>query len=196
MPRPDEERPRALLVSVQLPGVSDEQLEQDLQELERLVTTLGLDVVGRLSQRRARLRAGTVLGLGKLRELAAWTGGSGDPGPRIPSQERAAERRGDAPAPEFVIDDWEAEEAPDGDAEADEEESSGASVPTGKVDVVVLDHELTPSMQHNLERATGVEVLDRSQVIVEIFHRHAKSREARLQVEIARLNYIAPRLRE
>jgi GTP-binding protein HflX len=41
-----------------------------------------------------------------------------------------------------------------------------------------------------------VQVLDRSQVIVEIFHRHAKSREAKLQVEIARLNYIAPRLRE
>jgi GTP-binding protein HflX len=51
-------------------------------------------------------------------------------------------------------------------------------------------------MQRNLERATGAEVLDRTHVIVEIFHRHAKSREARLQVEIARLSYVAPRLRE
>jgi GTPase len=196
MPSPDEERPRALLVSVQLPGVSDEQLEQDLLELERLVTTLGLHVVGRLSQRRARLRAGSVLGLGKLRELAAWTGGTGDPGPRIPSQERAAERRGDGQAPpELLIDEWE-EEGSDGEPEEAEAETLGASPAPGKVDVVVIDHELTPSMQHNLERATGVEVLDRSQVIVEIFHRHAKSREARLQVEIARLNYIAPRLRE
>jgi GTP-binding protein HflX len=47
-----------------------------------------------------------------------------------------------------------------------------------------------------LERATGVAVLDRTGVIIEIFHRHARSREARLQVEIARLNYEAPRLRE
>jgi GTP-binding protein HflX len=47
-----------------------------------------------------------------------------------------------------------------------------------------------------LERATGAEVIDRTGVIVDIFHRHARSREARLQVEIARLNYVAPRLRE
>ena len=48
----------------------------------------------------------------------------------------------------------------------------------------------------NLERATGAEVLDRTTVILEIFHRHARTREARLQVEIARLSYLAPRLRE
>src|SRR6185369_3973410 len=46
------------------------------------------------------------------------------------------------------------------------------------------------------ERATGAQVLDRTGVIVDIFHRHAKSREARMQVEIARLNYVAPRMRE
>ena len=61
---------------------------------------------------------------------------------------------------------------------------------------MLVDHELTPSQARNLERATGAEVLDRSAVILAIFSRHAKSREARLQVEIARLNYIAPRLRE
>src|SRR5204862_684499 len=65
-----------------------------------------------------------------------------------------------------------------------------------KATVVVVDQELTPRMQRNLERATGAEVLDRTHVIVEIFHRHAKSREAKLQVEIARLSYVAPRLRE
>jgi GTP-binding protein HflX len=47
-----------------------------------------------------------------------------------------------------------------------------------------------------MERATGAEVLDRTGVIIEIFHRHARSREAGLQVEIARLNYVAPRMRE
>jgi GTP-binding protein HflX len=59
-----------------------------------------------------------------------------------------------------------------------------------------VDHELSPSQIRNLERATGAEVLDRTGVIVEIFHRHANTREARLQVEMARLKYVAPRLRE
>jgi len=62
--------------------------------------------------------------------------------------------------------------------------------------VIVVDHELSPRQSRNLERATGAEVLDRSMVIVEIFHRHAKSRQAKLEVEIARLMYVAPRLRE
>ncbi len=62
--------------------------------------------------------------------------------------------------------------------------------------MVVVDHEISPSQARNLERATGAEVLDRTGVIVEIFHRHAKSREAKLEVEIARLNYVAPRMRE
>ncbi len=65
-----------------------------------------------------------------------------------------------------------------------------------KASVVVVDHEITPSQARNLERATGARVLDRTGVIVDIFHRHARSREAQLQVEIARLNYVAPRLRE
>jgi len=61
---------------------------------------------------------------------------------------------------------------------------------------VLVDHEITPSQARNLEKATGAEVLDRSAVILAIFQRHAHSREARLQVEIARLSYLAPRLRE
>ena len=59
-----------------------------------------------------------------------------------------------------------------------------------------MNHDLSPSQARNLERATGAEVLDRSAVILAIFQRHARSREARLQVEIARLSYLAPRLRE
>ncbi len=55
---------------------------------------------------------------------------------------------------------------------------------------------LSPSQIRNLERATGAQVLDRTGVIVEIFHRHANTREAKLQVEMARLRYVAPRLRE
>jgi GTP-binding protein HflX len=62
--------------------------------------------------------------------------------------------------------------------------------------VVLVDHDLTPTQARNLERATGAEVLDRTTVILKIFQRHARTREARLQVEIARLAYEAPRLRE
>jgi GTPase SAR1 family protein len=61
---------------------------------------------------------------------------------------------------------------------------------------VIVDQEISPNQARNLERATGAQVLDRTGVIVEIFHRHAHSREAKLQVEMARLKYIAPRLRE
>ena len=60
----------------------------------------------------------------------------------------------------------------------------------------LVDHELSPSQARNLEKATGVEVLDRTAVILEIFHRHARSRAAKAQVEIVRLQYLAPRLRE
>ena len=61
---------------------------------------------------------------------------------------------------------------------------------------MIVDHDISPSQARNLERATGAEVLDRTGVIVEIFHRHAHSREAKLQVEMARLKYVSPRLRE
>ncbi|MBX3171779.1 MAG: GTPase HflX [Candidatus Eremiobacteraeota bacterium] len=65
-----------------------------------------------------------------------------------------------------------------------------------EVEAVIFDCELTPSQVSNLQTACGVEVLDRTGVIVEIFSRHARTREARLQVEIARLKYLAPRLRK
>ena len=62
--------------------------------------------------------------------------------------------------------------------------------------MVLIDHEISPSQARNLEKETGGEVMDRTMVILEIFHRHARSRAARAQVEIARLGYMAPRLRE
>lgn len=64
------------------------------------------------------------------------------------------------------------------------------------VEAVIFDCELTPSQVSNLQNACAVDVLDRTGVIVEIFSRHARTREARLQVEIARLKYLAPRLRK
>ncbi len=82
------------------------------------------------------------------------------------------------------------------DDDDDESEGGDAEGDANRPSVVVVDHELTPSQARNLERATGARVLDRTGLIVDIFHRHARSREARLEVEIARLNYVAPRMRE
>lgn len=91
--RPTDERPTAVLVAVRLPGVTEEQHAGDLAELSRLVTTLGLRVVGRVTQSLTRLSPATVLGGGKLQELAAWTGGDGKVDAPIPSRERAQARR-------------------------------------------------------------------------------------------------------
>lgn len=66
----------------------------------------------------------------------------------------------------------------------------------GRIDALFVDHEISPSQARNLEKEVGCEVMDRTMVILEIFHRHASSRAARAQVEIARLGYMAPRLRE
>jgi GTP-binding protein HflX len=65
-----------------------------------------------------------------------------------------------------------------------------------RADTILVDHEITPSQARNLEKAVGSVVMDRTAVILEIFHRHAQSRAARAQVEIVRLQYMAPRLRE
>lgn len=64
------------------------------------------------------------------------------------------------------------------------------------IDTLLVDHEISPSQARNLEKEVGCEVMDRTMVILEIFHRNARSRAARAQVEIARLGYMAPRLRE
>ena len=65
-----------------------------------------------------------------------------------------------------------------------------------QVDAVLVDHDISPSQARNLENEVGCEVMDRTMVILGIFHRNARSRAARAQVEIARLGYMAPRLRE
>src|SRR5690606_32119193 len=62
--------------------------------------------------------------------------------------------------------------------------------------ILLVDHDISPSQARNLEKEIGCEVMDRTTVILEIFHRHARSHAARAQVEIVRLSYLAPRLRE
>ncbi len=164
-------RPRAVLVGVQLSGVTDAEQRSSLKELKRLCETLGFEVVGEVTQKRKGLGAATLLGEGKLVELAAWTGGTGVVPKGPPGEKDETEPL-----------DLAARRAPTGEPRAT---------------VVVIDHELSPRQLRNIQGATSAaEVLDRTGVIIEIFHRHASSRPARLQVEIARLTYVAPRLRE
>ena len=61
-------------------------------------------------------------------------------------------------------------------------------------DMVIFDHDLTPSQLRNLEDALDLKVIDRTQIILDIFARRARSREGQLQVELAQLNYLLPRL--
>jgi len=164
-------RPPAVLVGVQLQGVADEAFHSSLDELERLADTLGLRVIGRVTQKRRGHGATQVVGAGKLEELAQYTGGPG----LVPSFSPPGSR-----------DDGEEEGLEEEDAEDEPERAV----------TVLVDQDLTPTQMRNLEKATGAEVLDRSMVILSIFQRHARTREAKIQVEIARLLYMAPRLRE
>ena len=141
----EAEIPRVLLVSIRTPKVTDDEAEESLAELRRLVTTLGFKVIGMESQRQPSTRGVTVVGEGKLKELTRFTEGKGV------SDELAT--------------------------------------------VIVFDCDLSPSQVRNVESALGVQVLDRTGVIIEIFSRHARTRTAQLQVEIARQKYLAPRLR-
>src|SRR5258706_9384403 len=135
-----KEKPRrALVAAVQRSSVSDAEFEASLTELRQLAKTLGFDVVGTFTQKRAQFDQTAYFGTGKREELKSL-----------------------------------AEEA----------------------DVILVDHEISPSQARNLEKETDCEVMDRTMVILEIFHRHASSRAARAQVEIARLGYMAPRMRE
>lgn len=137
----DTSPPKAILCGVQTPDLDDADFADGLAELGRLASTLGMQVVGTLTQKRASFNAGTYVGAGKVEELRAL-------------------------------------------------------VASTDATFVLADHELSPSQARNLEDAVDVEVMDRTGVIVEIFHRHARSRAAKAQVEIVRLEYLAPRLRE
>src|SRR6185436_5501655 len=137
----DQSRKRAIVAAVQLSSVSDGEFEASLAELRQLAKTLGFEVAGTFTQKRAGFDKTAYFGTGKREELSA-----------LREQERA--------------------------------------------DAILIDHDISPSQAFNLEKEVGCEVMDRTMVILEIFHRHARSRIARAQVEIARLGYMAPRLRE
>jgi len=161
----------ALLISISTPDFKGDEAIESLAELARLVTTLGFKVVGTQSQKQSSTKRVNVLGLGKLAEIAHITGNQG------------------------VVEEFEdlSQQVMD---EAEFAELPSENLPFACADVVVFDCDLSPSQLRNVENQLGVEVFDRTGIIIEIFSRHARTKTAKLQVEIARLNYVAPRLRE
>jgi len=160
----------ALLISICTPEFKGNEATESLAELSRLVTTLGFKVVGTQSQKQSSTQKVNVLGEGKLVEIARLTGNKG-----------IVE---DTSNGKYTLDDTPLADIPSDD------------LPFACADVVVFDCDLTPSQLRNVENQLGVEVFDRTGIIIEIFSRHARTKTAKLQVEIARLNYVAPRLRE
>jgi len=166
----------ALLISICTPEFKGDEATESLAELARLVTTLGFKVVGTQSQKQSSTKRVNVLGLGKLAEIAHLTG-----------------NRGEVEDGEDLSDDELAELT---ELTAMPTDIPSDNLPFSCADVVVFDCDLSPSQLRNVENQLGVEVFDRTGIIIEIFSRHARTKTAKLQVEIARLNYVAPRLRE
>ena len=173
-----KEKPlRAVVAAVQLSGVSDIEFELSVNELRGLAKTLGYEVVATFTQKRARFDTTAYVGIGKRQEMRLFVDS--------------------APAQDASIDPVAIKKsAKSGAARAKEAAQSAADPDTRRADIILVDHEISPSQARNLEIEAGCEVMDRTMVILEIFHRHARSPAARAQVEIARLGYMGPRLRE
>jgi GTPase len=121
------------------PSIPEFDAEESLAELRTLAESAGAKVVGEILQRRDRPDPATLIGGGKLEEIA------------------------------------------------------GAAA-AGNADLLLFDHDLTASQQRNIEKIVQRRVIDRTQLILDIFARHARTREGQLQVELAQLHYLMPRL--
>jgi GTPase len=121
------------------PVIPEFDADESLAELRALAESAGAQVSGEMLQRRDRPDPATLIGAGKLEEIAG----------------------------------------------------AAASV---NADVLLFDHDLSPSQQRNIEKIVGRRVIDRTQLILDIFARHARTREGQLQVELAQLKYMMPRL--
>ncbi|MSQ53000.1 MAG: GTPase HflX [Betaproteobacteria bacterium] len=168
----NKEKPkRAIVAAVQLPNVSDVELDASLTELRQLAKTLGYEMVGRFTQKRARFDTTAYFGVGKRQEMRRFVRNEFDPGHGQDS-DRA------------------------NDDSADDSAQAPADAASRSADIILVDHEISPMQARNLEKEIGCDVMDRTMVILEIFHRHARSRAAIAHVEIVRLSFMAPRLRE
>ncbi|MDP2028910.1 MAG: GTPase HflX [Thiobacillus sp.] len=168
----------AIVASVQLPGVTDMEFEASLTELRELAKTLGFTVVRTFTQKRSGFDSTAYLGVGKRQEIRHFVGGESD-------DEIEADADAGSLSPAYRL-----------SSVMDGLEDAPAQVSDVPIDVIFVDHEISPSQARHLENEVGCQVMDRTMVILEIFHRNARSPAARAQVEIARLGYLAPRLRE
>ena len=114
-------------------------LEASLAEFRELITSAGAEIAAEVIQRRPKPDPATLIGSGKVEELAGVAASS-------------------------------------------------------RADVILFDHDLTPTQLRNLDDALPCRVVDRTQLILDIFARHARTREGQLQVELAQLEYVLPRL--
>jgi len=121
------------------PSIPEFSPEESLAELRTLAHSAGAEVTGEFLQHRDKPDPATLIGKGKLEEIAG----------------------------------------------------AAASV---SADLLLFDHDLTASQQRNIEKVVNIRVLDRTQLILDIFARHARTREGQLQVELAQLEYMLPRL--
>jgi GTPase len=121
------------------PKIPEFSAQESLDELRSLAVSAGAEIAAEFLQRRDRPDPATVIGRGKLEEIAG----------------------------------------------------AAASV---SADLLLFDHDLTASQQRNIEEVVNTRVIDRTQLILDIFARHARTREGQLQVELAQLEYLLPRL--
>jgi len=188
---------RAVVAAVQLPSVTDLEMQSSLNELRELAKTLGFEVVGTFIQKRATFDTAAYLGTGKREELRRFVQGEVDQSDDVEDAEEGAEEQ--KKKRRTGVGRAEARIARHGAVAAKEEAKAAAAqgeLASRNAEFVLVDHEISPSQARNLENEVGCDVMDRTMVILEIFHRHARSNAARAQVEIARLGYMAPRLRE
>jgi GTPase len=137
--RVGDDQDRVLLVGVMTQRMTGQRFQDGLNELDRLIETAGGEVVHVVHQKRSSFHPQTVVGEGKVQEIAL------------------------------------------------------AAQTTG-ANLVVFDHDLSPTQVRNLEMLIGVRVVDRTEVILDIFAQRAQSRAGKLQVELAQLEYMMPRL--
>lgn len=135
----DRDHDQVLLVGLQTDNTSPQQFHDTLAELARLVETAGGEVLQTLKQKRPRPHPQTVVGEGKVQEIAL-----------------AAQTVG--------------------------------------ANLIVFDRDLSPAQVRNLEQQIGIRVVDRTEVILDIFAQRARSGAGKLQVELAQLEYMLPRL--
>lgn len=135
----DADQDRVLIVGLMTDGITSARFEDGLAEIGRLVETAGAEVLQIMRQKRSRPHPQTVVGAGKVQEIAL-------------------------------------------------------TVQTLGANLVVFDRDLSPAQIRNLESQTGIRVVDRTEVILDIFAQRAQSRAGRLQVELAQLEYMLPRL--